>query len=79
MQFTNLIISGVFLLVLLVGLFYTLQVGRQMEKRQSEYDTEVSEKVEKRPYIRNPIFIAYIVLIAFALFYIFYISFSTTW
>ncbi|MBA2877802.1 MULTISPECIES: hypothetical protein [Anoxybacillus] len=62
--------------VLVGGLVYTYQVGKR-QKVQGEYDAPVSEKVAAHPYVRNPIFIAYIVFVALLLGYIAYVAIQT--
>lgn len=79
MQNTNLILGVIFFLILVVGFFYTMQVGKRMEKENSQYDEEVSEKVERHPYVRNPVFIVYIVALSLVLLYIFYVSYTANW
>ncbi|WP_171700622.1 hypothetical protein [Anoxybacillus sp. CHMUD] len=67
-----LIVSG----VLVGGFVYTYQVGKR-QKTQGEYDTSVGEKVAAHPYVRNPVFIAYIVFVALLLGYIAYVALQT--
>ncbi|KFZ32372.1 hypothetical protein JS44_09610 [Anoxybacillus flavithermus] len=51
--------------------------SRKATKVQGEYDAPVSEKVAAHPYVRNPIFIAYIVFVALLLGYIAYVAIQT--
>jgi hypothetical protein len=66
------ILSGLVLLVLLSGLFYTFKVGSLVSVRQSEYDTEINEKTQRHPYLLNPVFLAYIIGIGLVIVYIIY-------
>ncbi|MHC0035610.1 hypothetical protein [Pseudoneobacillus sp. C159] len=59
--------------VILVGLIYTLQLARR-QRYQSEYDAEISEKVQAHPYTRNPVFLAYIIGLGLALCWIIYVA-----
>ena len=43
------------------SLYYTLVIARS-QKTAKEFDAPIHEKVQERPYLRNPIFISYIVL-----------------
>ena len=43
------------------SLYYTLAVARS-QKTAKEFDAPIHEKVQERPYLRNPIFISYIVM-----------------
>jgi hypothetical protein len=72
------ILGVVALLVLTGGLIYTYKIGRR-QKLQREYDTEISEKVEEHPYIRNPVFLAYIIGIGLVIAYMIYIAMNSTW
>jgi hypothetical protein len=47
-------------LISAVGLIYTYVVMKNQKYLQSELDTKLNERVQAHPYIRNPIFIAYV-------------------
>jgi len=72
MQYMNFVLAILVLIIAVVGLVYTYRTGKLVDVRQSEYDTEINEKVQERAYLRNPIFLAYIIFIGFLLFYIIY-------
>ncbi|WP_110111726.1 hypothetical protein [Bacillus sp. CGMCC 1.16541] len=65
------IIVGV---IALISLFYTWVIARDQKKLQGEFDTQLDEKVQAHPYIRNPIFIACLVGIAVCLALIAYMA-----
>lgn len=54
------------------SLYYTLVIAKS-QKTAKEFDAPVNEKVQEHPYLRNPIFIAYIVmlvvLVGFVIYY----------
>ncbi|MDQ0243958.1 flagellar basal body-associated protein FliL [Bacillus fengqiuensis] len=54
------ILSVLVFLVSVVGLIYTYVVMKNQKYLQSEMDTKLNERVQSHPYIRNPIFIAYV-------------------
>jgi glucose uptake protein GlcU len=79
MQYMNFILGIIALIILVIGLVYTIWTGKLVDARQSEYDTKINEKVEERPYLRNPIFLAYMIFIGILLFYLIYVGLSTEW
>ncbi|MBW7651070.1 MULTISPECIES: hypothetical protein [Anoxybacillus] len=62
--------------VLVWGFVYTYQLGKR-QRTQGEYDTSVGEKVAAHPYVRNPVFIAYIVFVVLLIGYIAYVALQT--
>lgn len=54
------------------SLYYTLVIAKT-QKAAKEIDAPIDEKVQQHPYLRNPIFIAYIVmlvvLVGFVIYY----------
>mgnify|MGYP005827996323 CR=1 FL=1 len=64
------------LLILISGLIYTFKIGKISSIRQSEYDTEINEKVQRHPALLNPVFLAYIIGIGLALLYLVYVAVS---
>lgn len=62
--------------VLVWGFVYTYQLGKR-QRTQGEYDTSVGEKVAAHPYVRNPVFIAYIVFVVLLIGYIVYVALQT--
>jgi hypothetical protein len=76
-QFT-LALSVIVLLIAVVGLIYTYSIGRR-QKLQGEYDTEINEKIQEHPYIRNPVFLTYIVAVILAFIAIVYFAMNYEW
>lgn len=66
------ILSGLGLLILVGGLFYTLKIGRLVSARQSEFDPEINEKTRRHPILLNPVFLAYIIGIGLMILYMLY-------
>ncbi|WP_083270684.1 hypothetical protein [Bacillus marinisedimentorum] len=54
----------------LYGLFWTYRLG---QNQKSERDSDISEQVKAHPIARNPVFLAYAVMAAVLLGYIFYL------
>lgn len=79
MPYMNFILGVLVLIILIVSFILTMRAGKLTDVRQSEYDTNINEKVQTRPYIRNPIFIAYIVGIGVMLFYLIYVGATSSW
>jgi hypothetical protein len=72
------IMTAVFLvLLILVGsLIYTLRVGKMVDVRQSEFDEEITEKIQRHRVLLNPVFLAYIIGFGLLLLYLFFIATS---
>lgn len=60
--------------IVLVSLIYTLIVGRTQKVMKGEFDTQIDEKVQNHPYLRNPIFLAFALFFVLVLGYILYWS-----
>jgi hypothetical protein len=73
-----LIMSVVVFLIAAVGLVYTYSIGRN-QKLQGEYDTPINEKIQDHPYLRNPIFLAWIIAAGLAIMAIIYFALNYTW
>ncbi|KEZ52770.1 hypothetical protein [Metabacillus indicus] len=61
------------------GLIYTAGIGRLVDIRKSEIDTPMNEKIQRHPYIRNPIFLTYLIALGLVGFYILYLAFTRSW
>lgn len=70
----NFILGIIALIILVTSLVLTMRAGKLAETRQSEFDSTINGKVQERPYVRNPIFLAYIIGIGVVLVYLFYIG-----
>jgi hypothetical protein len=73
-----LVMSVVVFLIAAVGFIYTYSIGRN-QKLQGEYDTEINEKVQEHPYLRNPIFLAWIIAAGVAIVSIIYFALNYSW
>lgn len=60
--------------IVLVSLVYTLIIGRTQKALKGEYDTQIDEKVQNHPYLRNPVFLAFALFFVLVLGYILYWS-----
>ncbi|MRX73783.1 hypothetical protein GJU40_16700 [Bacillus lacus] len=74
MQKFSIVLSVVALLIVSYGLFYTVKVGKMVDSRQSEHDTDINPKVQAHPYLRNPIFLTYLITAALITAYIIYMA-----
>jgi len=60
----------------LISLFYTLRVAKSQKVIKGSNDTQITDKVQKHPYIRNPVFLANIIFFVLLLFIIAYATFA---
>ncbi|UOQ84518.1 hypothetical protein [Gracilibacillus salinarum] len=67
----TLVIIGIILAI--IALLYTVKVGKVVNARKSEYDTD-SKGTAKHPVLFNPIFLAYILGFGGLLVLIFYLA-----
>ncbi|MEH7097604.1 hypothetical protein [Neobacillus vireti] len=68
------ILSIVIIGVLAFSLIHTFSVARQHKAVEGNLDTKISEHVQKSPYTKNPIFLAYGIFFALALFIILFFA-----
>ncbi|UOQ48905.1 hypothetical protein MUN88_01830 [Gracilibacillus caseinilyticus] len=67
----TLVIIGIILAI--IALLYTIKVGKVVNTRKSEYDTD-TKATAKHPVLFNPIFLAYILGFGGLLVLIFYLA-----
>ncbi|MGM0873404.1 MAG: hypothetical protein ACQEWV_01155 [Bacillota bacterium] len=79
MSYLTMVLGVIVLLVLATSLFYTVRVGKLVSARKSNVDTQINEKVQDHPYIRNPVFLAYVIAGLLALAFIFYLANTIYW
>lgn len=60
----------------LLSLFYTLRVAKTQKVIKGSNDTQITDKVQKHPYIRNPVFLAFIIFFVLLIFIIAYATFA---
>ncbi|WP_153126244.1 hypothetical protein [Peribacillus tepidiphilus] len=70
------ILSLIVVVIIGFSFVYTTIIVKNQKNIKGEFDSQISEKVQEHPYIRNPIFIAYLVFAGLLLLYIFYLFFS---
>jgi hypothetical protein len=77
-MFSFSIMTAVFLVLLILvgGLIYTLRVGKMVDVRQSEFDEEINEKIQRHHVLLNPVFLAYIIGFGLLLLYVIFIATS---
>ncbi|MDF0725381.1 hypothetical protein PY093_01490 [Cytobacillus sp. S13-E01] len=75
----NFVLSALSILILAIGLVYTYRLGTRQHNMRGEYDTEINEKVQDHPYIRNPVFLTYAVASALVIAFIIYTALSSSW
>jgi hypothetical protein len=63
--------------VLVAGLFYTWAFGRGQKRVHGNLDSQVPGTVQQHAYIRNPIFLTYIIVISIALLFIAYFALTS--
>ncbi|WLR43195.1 hypothetical protein LC087_03060 [Bacillus carboniphilus] len=72
MYYMHIILAIIGFLIAIGGLIVTWKDGRKMDQRQQVMDTQINKNVQKHPYLRNPIFITYMLLAILTLAYIIY-------
>ncbi|KAA0548194.1 hypothetical protein FZW96_10370 [Bacillus sp. BGMRC 2118] len=75
----DIVLMVVAVLVLLGGLLYTMKIGRSTKYQTEGYDTEINGKVKSHPYMRNPVFLTYIIAAIITLALITYYALSNHW
>ncbi|MFZ3589457.1 hypothetical protein ACOI1C_09280 [Bacillus sp. DJP31] len=73
------VLSVLALLILVIGFFYTMKIAKNTKYQTGGYDTEINEKVQDHPFIRNPIFLAYLVAASLIIAFIAYYALSSKW
>ncbi|WP_079508254.1 hypothetical protein [Mesobacillus jeotgali] len=63
--------------VLVAGLFYTWAFGKGQKRAQGNLDSQVPGVVQGHAYIRNPIFLTYIIVLSITLLFIVYFAVTT--
>ncbi|NKE05461.1 hypothetical protein [Mesobacillus selenatarsenatis] len=63
--------------VLVAGLFYTWSFGKGQKRAHGNLDSQAPEAVQEHAYIRNPIFLTYIIVISIALLFVVYYAVTT--
>ncbi|HAQ07663.1 MAG TPA: hypothetical protein DCR24_09145 [Bacillus bacterium] len=63
--------------VLVAGLFYTWSIGKGAKRAQGNLDTKIPGTVQEHAYIRNPVFLTYIIVISIALLFVVYFAVTT--
>jgi hypothetical protein len=79
MTMLDVVLSVVALLILVIGLFYTLKISKNTKYQSGGYDTEINEKVQAHPYTRNPVFLAYIIGALIFFLFLAYYALSMRW
>jgi len=69
---TLLLVAGMGVLV--GGLFYTWSLGKGQKRAQGNLDSQVPDVVQEHAYIRNPIFLTYIIFGFIALLFVIYFA-----
>ncbi len=73
------VLSVLALLILVIGFFYTMKITKNTKYQSDGLDTEINEKVQDHPYIRNPIFLAYLVAATLIIAFIVYYALTSQW
>ncbi|WP_108670146.1 hypothetical protein [Peribacillus acanthi] len=60
----------------LFGIMYTVSLGKSRNALRGEFDTHIDEKVQEHPYMRNPIFLTYVLFVGILLIYVLYLAFT---
>lgn len=68
------VLSIVIFGILAVSLIYTWSIARQQKTVEGEIDTQIAKPVQEHVYMRNPIFLSYIIFFALVLFIILFVA-----
>lgn len=63
--------------VLVFGLFYTWSLTRAQKRADGNLDSQVPGAVQGHAYIRNPVFLTYIIVLSIALLFVVYFAVTT--
>lgn len=63
--------------VLFFSLFYTWSLGKSMKKASGNIDSKIPAPVQGHAYLRNPIFLTYLIAMILVLIFIAYFAVST--
>jgi hypothetical protein len=72
---TMLLVAGAGVLV--ISLFYTWSIGKDHKRTNGNLDSQVPGAVQGHAYIRNPIFLTYIIVLSIALLFVIYFAVTT--
>ncbi|WP_174733747.1 hypothetical protein [Mesobacillus harenae] len=78
MSLYMMILAGIGAGILLVSFFYTLSLFRSRGV-VAEHDSKIPENVQEHPYLRNPVFLTYIIAAALVGLLIIIYAFSGPW
>ncbi|MEH7120485.1 hypothetical protein V7128_24150 [Neobacillus vireti] len=67
-------ILAIIALIIIIGLIVTFRTGKAISMKNSEYDYEIHENIQKHPMLLNPVFLTYIIALAAVLVYIIYLA-----
>ncbi|WP_433749261.1 hypothetical protein [Falsibacillus pallidus] len=76
MSIYMIILSIVCVAILAFALIYTLFIAKGQKAVEGEMDSKISGAVKEHSYIRNPIFLTYIIVLGLALLYVAYEAFQ---
>lgn len=79
MTMLTIVLSVISLLILVIGFFYTMKIVKNTKYQSGGYDTEINEKVQDHPYIRNPVFLTYLIAAILVIALIVYYALSSRW
>lgn len=68
------ILSIVIIGILAISLIFTWSAARQHKVVEGELDTKIAKPVQEHVYMRNPIFLSYIIFFALVLFIILFVA-----
>ncbi|MFK2824838.1 hypothetical protein QYG89_03970 [Bacillus sp. B190/17] len=60
--------------IVIISLIYTIKVVKQQSVAKAGIDEPIPKHIQSNPYVKNPIFWAYIIGFGFLLLFIFYLA-----
>lgn len=74
MSYYMIILSFAAVVVSIFSLVYTFYVAKEHQALKGNQDYQIPEKVQKHAYIRNPIFLTFLIFFMLILLYILYMA-----
>jgi hypothetical protein len=79
MTMLDIVLAVLAIIILVIGFFYTFNISKNTKYQTNGYDTEINEKVQAHPFIRNPIFLTYIIAAVLVIGYIVFRAVTSQW
>ncbi|WP_170006819.1 hypothetical protein [Bacillus fonticola] len=75
MSIFMMILSIAAVVIAIFSLVYTLSVAKSQKSLKGDLDSEISQEVQEHTYVRNPVFLAFIIATVLILAFIMYTAY----